>query len=121
MKNSSLHRYFVLLHRFKSLRSMKVDLYHPAVIGGVIILFLIWFILACLRPLNIQQHTDLTHFAQQQHYPMTRTMALAVLDDAKPNRYQYFRVLRAAHLEQKNIHHQEQIHVEIQRSITDVY
>lgn len=121
MKNSSSQRYLQPLQYFSFLKSIKVEVYQPIAIYLLICVFVIWMVFAVLRPISSTQYADLHQFAQQSMYPLTRTIAKDVLVEQQVNRYQYFRVLRAAYFEQRNIYQQDKIRVEIQKSVHSSY
>lgn len=121
MKKPHLQRYLSLLQHPHVVNFFKVDHFQSTATYALIFIFILWTFFASLRPLNLEQQRDLHAISQQDHYPMAREMALALLQQQSVNRYQYFRVLRATHIEQRHIIEHEQIHIEVQKSSNNIY
>lgn len=121
MKNFSFQRNFNPIQQVYRLKHLITDQHHSSAMYVLIAIFIIWVGFSVLKPLNVNEHQDLVKFSEQTSYPLTRQMALDLLIHDNINRYQYFRVIRAAHVEQKRIYRQEDIRVEIQKPADAVY
>lgn len=121
MKNSSSQRYLQSLQYFSFFKSIKLEMYQPIAISFLMFMLVLSMALAVSRPITDKQHADLVQLAQQSMYPLTRTIAKELVAEQNINRYQYFRVLRAAYFEQRNVNQEDKIKVELQKSVHSTY
>ena len=113
MKNLYVSRFVPFCNKIVDLTSKNVVQYPSRVVMGLIIAFLLSGLIMANRPIHDQYYQNVMKISQQSHYPLTREMANQLLEQDEPIRlFQFYRLLRAVHEEEKRVYTQEQMEFE---------
>lgn len=110
MKKLSLRHIYQSCLDFIDDHQQKVDLWQPLLMGGIILLILIWGIHIAKQPITVVQQQELVRLSQHYLYPHSQVVAQNLLQQQTPiYRYQYFHFLRVVHDEAQRLTVQEEL------------